>query len=240
MFVCLLLASGMLALEREENTFERLRRGLVPVSALLAEKALLAALCAALLASRCSPGSRIFVPLDWGRAGLWLLALAGGALAFATLGVALGAARARRARRVAAGAAGLAAAGVPGARAAGHGRRRPLRRDPRDLAVFPFKPGSRRSTPPSTPRLVSRARGLARRRPLEPRRLGRARPSRRAGRRLRRARARRPARAEPPRRRRRAATIGGDGLSRHAPAAAAAHRRAARPRARDRARARRA
>ena len=35
-------------------------------------------------------GIGIFVPLDWGRVVLWLLALAGGALAFATLGVALG------------------------------------------------------------------------------------------------------------------------------------------------------
>ncbi len=58
MFVCLLLASGMLALEREENTFERLRRGLVSAAALLGEKALLAAACAAWrLALRCSPGS---------------------------------------------------------------------------------------------------------------------------------------------------------------------------------------
>jgi ABC-2 type transport system permease protein len=35
-------------------------------------------------------GISIFVTLDWSRAGLWLLAVAGGALAFATLGVALG------------------------------------------------------------------------------------------------------------------------------------------------------
>jgi len=90
MFVCLLLASGMLALEREENTFERLRRGLVSASALLAEKALLASVCALGVGFAMLAGIGIFVPLDWGRVGLWVLALAGGALAFATLGVALG------------------------------------------------------------------------------------------------------------------------------------------------------
>jgi ABC-2 type transport system permease protein len=90
MFVCLLLASGMLALEREENTFERLRRGLVAPWALLGEKALLAAAAAAAVGFAMLAGISIFVTLDWSRAGLWLLAVAGGALAFATLGVALG------------------------------------------------------------------------------------------------------------------------------------------------------
>jgi len=90
MFVCLLLASGMLALEREENTFERLRRGLVSPSALLGEKALLGAICAVVVGFAMLAGIAIFVPLDWGRVGLWLLAIVGGSLAFATLGVALG------------------------------------------------------------------------------------------------------------------------------------------------------
>jgi ABC-2 type transport system permease protein len=36
-------------------------------------------------------GVSAFVALDWGRAGLWLLALAFGALAFGALGVAIGA-----------------------------------------------------------------------------------------------------------------------------------------------------
>jgi ABC-2 type transport system permease protein len=91
MFVCLLLASGTLALEREENTYERLRRGLVSAMALLSEKALLASVCAVVVGFAMLAGIGIFVPLDWGRVGLWVLALAGGALAFATLGVALGA-----------------------------------------------------------------------------------------------------------------------------------------------------
>jgi ABC-2 type transport system permease protein len=90
MFVCLLLASGTLALEREENTLERLRRGLVSPTALLSEKALLASVCAIFVGFAMLVGIGIFVPLQWGRVGLWLLALAGGALAFATLGVALG------------------------------------------------------------------------------------------------------------------------------------------------------
>jgi hypothetical protein len=90
MFVCLLLASGTLALEREENTFERLRRGLVSPSALLSEKALLASVCAVFVGFAMLVGIGLFVPLQWSRVGLWLLALAGGALAFATLGVALG------------------------------------------------------------------------------------------------------------------------------------------------------
>lgn len=90
MFVCLLLASGMLALEREENTFERLRRGLVSAAALLGEKALLAAAAGVAVGFAMLAGISIFVPLDWSRAGLWLVALVGGSLAFATLGVALG------------------------------------------------------------------------------------------------------------------------------------------------------
>jgi ABC-type multidrug transport system permease subunit len=90
MFVCLLLASGMLALEREENTFGRLARGLVRPSVLLAEKALLAAVCAGLVGFAMLAGIGIFVTLDWARAGLWLLAIAGGSIAFATLGVTLG------------------------------------------------------------------------------------------------------------------------------------------------------
>jgi len=90
MFVCLLLASGTLALEREENTLERLRRGLLSPTALLTEKALLASVCAAFVGFAMLVGIGIFVPLHWSRVGLWLLALGGGAVAFATLGVALG------------------------------------------------------------------------------------------------------------------------------------------------------
>ena len=90
MFVCVLLASGLLALEREENTFSRLARGLVPGWLLLAGKVVLAAGCAFLVTFAMLLGISAFVPLDYGRLGLWIVAIAGGALAFATLGVAIG------------------------------------------------------------------------------------------------------------------------------------------------------
>jgi ABC-type transport system involved in cytochrome c biogenesis permease component len=91
MFVTVLLASGMLALEHEEHAFGRLVRGLVSRLGLLGEKVGLAAACAipASLVMLCGIG--IFVHLEWGRFALWLAALAGGALAFGALGVAVGA-----------------------------------------------------------------------------------------------------------------------------------------------------
>ena len=91
MFVCLLLAAGGLALEREEHTLARLVRGLVSRETLLAEKAILAAGCALLVAFALLAGVGAFVALDWGRVGLWLIALAVGSLAFGALGVAIGA-----------------------------------------------------------------------------------------------------------------------------------------------------
>jgi ABC-2 family transporter protein len=94
MFVCVLLAAGALALEREEHTLARLLRGpppLVSRAALIAEKTLLAAGCAFVLAFAMLAGIGAFVALDWSRVGLWLAALALSALAFAALGVAIGA-----------------------------------------------------------------------------------------------------------------------------------------------------
>jgi ABC-2 type transport system permease protein len=91
MFVCVLLASGGLALEREEHTLERLVRGLISRSGLLVEKALLAAGCSFALAFAMLAGIGAFVSLDWSRVGLWLAALAVGAASFAALGVAIGA-----------------------------------------------------------------------------------------------------------------------------------------------------
>lgn len=91
MFVCVLLASGGVALEREEHTLARLARGLVSRGGLLAEKALLAAACSAALALAMLAGISAFVELDWGRVGQWLAALALGGAAFAALGVAIGA-----------------------------------------------------------------------------------------------------------------------------------------------------
>jgi ABC-2 type transport system permease protein len=91
MFVTILLAAGMLALEREENAFTRLVRGLVTRLGLLVEKIGLAAVCAFAVALTMLVGIGAFVSLDWGRFPLWVVALAAGAVAFGALGVAIGA-----------------------------------------------------------------------------------------------------------------------------------------------------
>jgi ABC-type multidrug transport system permease subunit len=91
MFITMLLAAGMLALEREENAFSRLVRGLVSRTGLLVEKAGLAAACAAATCLLMLAGLGLFVGLDWERFPLWLVALVAGALAFAALGLAIGA-----------------------------------------------------------------------------------------------------------------------------------------------------
>jgi ABC-type transport system involved in cytochrome c biogenesis permease component len=91
MFITLLLAAGMLAIEREENAFARLVRGLVSRSALLVEKAGLAAVCSSAVCLLMLAGLGLFVEIDWGRFPLWLSAVIAGALAFAALGLAIGA-----------------------------------------------------------------------------------------------------------------------------------------------------
>jgi ABC-type multidrug transport system permease subunit len=91
MFITLLLAAGMLALEREENAFARLVRGLVSRTALLVEKAGLATVCSVAVSLLMLAGLSLFVDLDWGRFPLWLAALVLAALAFAALGLAIGA-----------------------------------------------------------------------------------------------------------------------------------------------------
>jgi ABC-2 type transport system permease protein len=90
MFITLLLAAGMLALEREEHAFGRLVRGLVSRTQLLAEKIGLAALCSFLVTLLMLVGLALFVDLDWSRVPAWLAALAGGAIGFAAMGVAIG------------------------------------------------------------------------------------------------------------------------------------------------------
>jgi ABC-type multidrug transport system permease subunit len=98
MFVCVLLAAGGIALEREEHAIARLIRSprgrgdsLVSREGLLAEKALLAAGCAFVVALGMLLGVSAFVALDLSRIGLWVVALAFAALAFAALGIAIGA-----------------------------------------------------------------------------------------------------------------------------------------------------
>jgi ABC-type Na+ efflux pump permease subunit len=93
MFVCVLLAAGGVAHEREAHTLARLVRNppeLLSRGELLIEKVLLAAGCAFVVAFGLLAGVGIFVNLDWSRVELWLLALATGALAFGALGVAIG------------------------------------------------------------------------------------------------------------------------------------------------------
>lgn len=113
MFICVLLAAGGVALEREEHVLARLTRrspgssgesaspgsrpwvgagrSLVSREGLLAEKALLAASCAFVVALVMLFGVSAFVALDFSRIGLWVVALAFGALGFAALGIAIGA-----------------------------------------------------------------------------------------------------------------------------------------------------
>jgi ABC-type transport system involved in cytochrome c biogenesis permease component len=91
MLVCVLLAAGMLALEREEHAFARLVRGLVSKTGLLAEKIVLSAGCAAAVTLLMCAGVSLFVSLAWSRFPLWVVALLAGGLAFGALGVAIGA-----------------------------------------------------------------------------------------------------------------------------------------------------
>lgn len=91
MFVCLLLAAGMLALEREENAFGRLVRGLVSRLGVVLEKVALAALCGGAVGAIMLAGLAVFLGLDPARAPGWLAALALASLAFAALGVLIGA-----------------------------------------------------------------------------------------------------------------------------------------------------
>jgi ABC-2 type transport system permease protein len=98
-FVTVLLVAGSLALEREENAFLRLTRGLVSSEALLAEKILLGVGVGLVVTLLMLGGLEIFVPLEWSRIGLWLAAILAGGAALAAAGAALGAA-AREVRAV--------------------------------------------------------------------------------------------------------------------------------------------
>ena len=91
MFVTMLLGAAMLALERSENAYARLVRGLVGPGALLSEKILLAAGCATAVTVVMAALVSLFVHLEWSRFELWIIALVLGGLAFGALGVAIGA-----------------------------------------------------------------------------------------------------------------------------------------------------
>lgn len=91
LFVAVLLGAGMLALEREEHAFGRLVRGLVSRTTLVAEKVVLAALCAGLSGLAMTVVVALAYDLDWGRSPQWLPAVGVSALAFGAMGVAIGA-----------------------------------------------------------------------------------------------------------------------------------------------------
>jgi len=98
-FVAVLLVAGSLALEREENAFPRLTRGLVSPSALLAEKVALGIAAGLVATLLMLAGLQVFVPLQWERFALWVVATVAGGAALGAAGAALGAA-AREVRAV--------------------------------------------------------------------------------------------------------------------------------------------
>jgi ABC-2 family transporter protein len=98
-FVVVLLVAGSLALEREENAFSRLTRGLVSQSVLLGEKILLGVGIGLVVTLLMLAGVQLFVSLEWSRFGLWLVAIVATGAALGAAGAALGAA-AREVRAV--------------------------------------------------------------------------------------------------------------------------------------------
>ncbi len=98
-FVTVLLVAGSLALEREENAFPRLTRGLVSESALLAEKVGLGVAVGLAVTLLMLAGVQPFVGLAWDRFAVWLVSILAAGAAFGAAGAALGAA-AREVRAV--------------------------------------------------------------------------------------------------------------------------------------------
>ncbi len=92
MFVTVLLVAGSLALEREENAYPRIIRGLVGPAALLSEKVLLGVVASVGVTLLMLAGLSAFVEIDWGRFGLIVAAIVAGGAAFAAFGAAIGSA----------------------------------------------------------------------------------------------------------------------------------------------------
>jgi ABC-2 type transport system permease protein len=91
MFVCVLLGAGLLALEREENAFGRLVRGLVSRATIVAEKTLLAGALGGAAAAVMLGVLSIGYGVDAAHLPAALAVIAIGGAAFGALGVALGA-----------------------------------------------------------------------------------------------------------------------------------------------------
>ena len=90
MFVTVLLVAGSLALEREENAFARVTRGLVGPTGLLAEKIALGIVASVAVTLLLLVALTPLVSIEWGRAPLILAAVIAGGGAFAAFGGAIG------------------------------------------------------------------------------------------------------------------------------------------------------
>ena len=90
MFVTVLLVAGSLALEREENAYARVTRGLVGPTGLLTEKVLLGIVASFAVTLLLLGALTAIVSIDWGRTPLILLAILGGGAGFAAFGAAIG------------------------------------------------------------------------------------------------------------------------------------------------------
>ncbi|MGH2951652.1 MAG: ABC transporter permease [Solirubrobacterales bacterium] len=92
MFVTVLLVAGSLALEREENAFARITRGLVGKTGVLAEKIVLGIVASLVVTLLMLAVLTALVSIDWGRALLILAAIFAGGAGFAAFGAAIGSA----------------------------------------------------------------------------------------------------------------------------------------------------
>jgi hypothetical protein len=90
MFVTVLLVAGSLALEREENAFGRITRGLVGPTGLLTEKVALGIVASFAVTVLLLAALTALVSIDWGRTPLILCAILAGGAAFAAFGAAIG------------------------------------------------------------------------------------------------------------------------------------------------------
>jgi ABC-2 type transport system permease protein len=90
MFVTVLLVAGSLALEREENAFARITRGLVGPSGVLTEKIALGVIASLVVTLVLLAVLTLLVTIDWARAPLIVAAIAVGGTGFAAFGAAIG------------------------------------------------------------------------------------------------------------------------------------------------------
>jgi ABC-type multidrug transport system permease subunit len=91
MLLTMLLASGLLAIERTEHAYSRLVRGLITPGRLLTEKVSLSAASAGVVSLLMAAIVSLLVHIEWSRFELWVVALAFAGLAFGALGVLIGA-----------------------------------------------------------------------------------------------------------------------------------------------------